>query len=134
MPDTWEILYGLNPNDSSDAALDKDGDGRSNLQEYISGTNPTNKNSVLKFTNWMAQILVTNAGLGWETNTYVTLRFPAASNLTYTVEHSKTLAGGGSWATVSNVAAASVERSIVIYDKNDPHKTTNNFYRVITPQ
>ena len=133
MPDAWETTYGLNPNNPSDAALDKDGDGRSNLQEYLSGTNPTNKLSVLKITNWVVQVLVTNTGLAWETNTYVTLRFPAASNLTYTVEHTKDLRGGGSWSTVSNVASASVERSIVIYDKNDPHKTTNNFYRVITP-
>jgi hypothetical protein len=33
MPDTWEIFHGLNPN-FNDAALDKDHDGWSNLQEY----------------------------------------------------------------------------------------------------
>src|SRR5581483_11331142 len=40
MPDTWETRFGLNPNDPSDAALDSDGDGVSNLQEYLNGTNP----------------------------------------------------------------------------------------------
>jgi hypothetical protein len=35
MPDYWEIQNGLNPNDPSDASLDPDGDGVSNLQEYI---------------------------------------------------------------------------------------------------
>jgi pectate lyase len=40
MPDEWEIRYGLNPNDPSDAAKDKDGDGYTNLEEYINGTNP----------------------------------------------------------------------------------------------
>ena len=39
MPDWWENLYGLNP-DVSDAHLDSDGDGRTNLQEYNAGTNP----------------------------------------------------------------------------------------------
>lgn len=33
MPDTWELLYGLNPINVHDAASDKDGDGASNLAE-----------------------------------------------------------------------------------------------------
>ena len=41
MPDTWEISYGLNPLSAADAALDPDGDNRTNLQEYQNGTNPT---------------------------------------------------------------------------------------------
>ncbi len=40
MPDAWEVEYALNPNDSSDAALDADGDGFSNLREYQRGSNP----------------------------------------------------------------------------------------------
>lgn len=39
MPDWFEKLYGLNPN-LNDAALDPDGDGRTNLEEYNAGTNP----------------------------------------------------------------------------------------------
>ena len=34
MPDQWEIQYGLDPNDPSDAALDTDKDGLTNLEEY----------------------------------------------------------------------------------------------------
>ena len=40
MPDGWEARYDLNPLNSSDATLDYDGDGLSNLQEYNYGTNP----------------------------------------------------------------------------------------------
>ena len=40
MPDDWEILYGFNPNDPTDAVLDPDGDGLSNLEEFQLGTNP----------------------------------------------------------------------------------------------
>jgi len=42
MPDTWEIQYGLDPLDDSDASGDLDGDGVSNLDEYNAGTDPTN--------------------------------------------------------------------------------------------
>jgi pectate lyase len=41
MPDWWEKKYGLNPNDPSDAAQDRDGDGYTNLEEYLNGTDPT---------------------------------------------------------------------------------------------
>ncbi|MFW9787551.1 MAG: PKD domain-containing protein [Candidatus Thorarchaeota archaeon] len=41
MPDSWEMLYGLDMNDPNDAQLDKDGDGLTNLEEYQYGTNPT---------------------------------------------------------------------------------------------
>jgi hypothetical protein len=34
IPDGWEVLYGLNPRGSGDAASDADGDGISNLAEY----------------------------------------------------------------------------------------------------
>jgi len=40
MPDDWEILHGLNPLDPSDASLDFDGDGLSNLTEYQIGSDP----------------------------------------------------------------------------------------------
>lgn len=36
----WELANFLDPNDSSDANLDKDGDGLSNLREYQLGTTP----------------------------------------------------------------------------------------------
>jgi len=42
MPDTWEIKYGLDPKDPLDAHEDLDGDGLSNLEEYLYCTDPTN--------------------------------------------------------------------------------------------
>ena len=41
MPDWWETLYGLDPADPADAALDADGDGITNLAEFLAGTDPT---------------------------------------------------------------------------------------------
>ena len=40
LPDAWELAYGLNPQDPADARLDADGDGFTNLQEYLNGTDP----------------------------------------------------------------------------------------------
>ena len=40
MPDDWEIRYGLNPSDPSDAGKDLDRDGLTNLREYNLGSNP----------------------------------------------------------------------------------------------
>ena len=38
MPDAWEVRYGLDPNDPSDASSDEDNDGVSAYDEFIAGT------------------------------------------------------------------------------------------------
>ena len=40
MPDAWETLYGLDPNDPSDASSDQDNDGVSAYDEFLAGTIP----------------------------------------------------------------------------------------------
>ncbi len=40
MPDAWETLHSFNPNLHADAQLDADGDGLTNLREFLAGTNP----------------------------------------------------------------------------------------------
>jgi hypothetical protein len=50
MPDWWEDKFGLNKNSAADAALDSDGDGASNLNEYLAGTRPNDPNSVFRIT------------------------------------------------------------------------------------
>ncbi len=40
MPDAFETRYGLNPNNAADAAADYNGDGYSNLEEFLSGRSP----------------------------------------------------------------------------------------------
>jgi hypothetical protein len=43
IPDWWELKYGLDPNDPSDAAKDCNGDGYTNIEKYINGLDPTKK-------------------------------------------------------------------------------------------
>jgi hypothetical protein len=35
MPDDWENRAGLNPKEATDGNADRDGDGYSNLEEYL---------------------------------------------------------------------------------------------------
>jgi hypothetical protein len=69
MPDAWERLY-FGGSTTPPAAGDFDGDGVSNLNEYLEGTNPADPNS-------LRPRLVVNA-----TNGVVNVN-PAASNYTY---------------------------------------------------
>lgn len=45
MPNDWEKKFALNPNDPGDAAKDSDGDGFTNLEEFMAKTDPTDKKS-----------------------------------------------------------------------------------------
>jgi regulation of enolase protein 1 (concanavalin A-like superfamily) len=45
LPDSWEQLHNLNDTDASDAAVDSDQDGLTNLQEFQAGTNPRNRDT-----------------------------------------------------------------------------------------
>ncbi len=45
MDDIWEDKHGLDPRDPRDAGLDPDGDGKTNLEEYIAHTDPNEKKS-----------------------------------------------------------------------------------------
>jgi hypothetical protein len=48
IPHAWEEFNGMSDTDPADALLDRDGDGFTNRQEYLAGTNPRDANSVLK--------------------------------------------------------------------------------------
>ena len=60
MPDSWEQQYTLDPL-VDDSAQDPDGDGHSNLQEYLGGSNPRDRNDPdhqgLKAVPWLLLLL-----------------------------------------------------------------------------
>jgi hypothetical protein len=43
MPDTWEQEHDLDATSASDCSLDTDGDGYTNIEEYLNGTDPQKK-------------------------------------------------------------------------------------------
>jgi hypothetical protein len=129
IPDTWEIQYGLNPNNSADAALDPDNDTTSNLAEFVAGTNPTNALSVLR-------ILGVTPSPDNEEPAYV--HFFAYSNATYTVEYRKNF--DSNWKKVGDVPALPFNRLVNVPDQgatNSPSSLTNlvsdRYYRVVAP-
>lgn len=50
IPDYWEMTYGLNPTNASDATGNADGDFFNNLQEWTADTDPGNSNDYFQIT------------------------------------------------------------------------------------
>lgn len=116
IPDNWENAHGLSPANSGDAGADADGDGSSNYQEYIAGTNPTNALSRLA-----VGIMVADG--------QAAVSFPAVSNRTYSIQFQEAL--NGEWLGLSEIIAQPGNRMEVFKDQTG---VSNRFYRVVTPR
>jgi len=81
IPNAWEILHNLDPEDESDATLDRDGDNNTALQEYIADTDPNAAGSFLR----IASIRVSSVGfeISWSaqpSRVYRIQRVPVLDN------------------------------------------------------
>ncbi len=92
MPDEWEALHGLDQNSAADSALDLDGDGQSNLDEYLANTNPAN--SASSFQVVRIEEIVGSPGM-------VQLSWSSVPGMTYQVEASDSMQPG-SWSDVTS--------------------------------
>lgn len=113
LPDWWEEQYFEGPT-AANAALDSDGDGMTNGQEFIAGTHPLDGASVLSVTSVAAE----PAGFK--------LRFPTVAGVMYRVLRSEDLS---SWAAVGADIAGTGETVEVV----DPEMagTGARYYRVL---
>ena len=119
LPDAWESANGLNPNDNTDAGKDADGDGATNLDEYVAGTNPQSRTSVLQ----AEPAMLGNGG--------VRLSIAVVAGKSYRVEVS-TLLNGGSWSTLATLPAQPASGTVTVDDSN-VIGAQRKFYRVVTP-
>jgi hypothetical protein len=118
IPDNWESDFGFNPGSAADRDLDSDNDGATNWEEYLAGTNPTNQFSSLR---------LTPPALGPNSST---IQFGATSNRTYSILFNDAL-GSDSWLRLADIISRTNARTETVVD---PNRTTNRFYRVVTPR
>jgi sugar lactone lactonase YvrE len=115
IPDWWRLLYfGTVSNLLSAANLDPDGDGASNWQEYVAGTNPMDPASVLQLTP-----------LAPAPN--FTVQWPSVVGKTYMVQSSSSLISTNWSITASNLPGTGL--MMQLSDTNLPAPPAR-FYRV----
>lgn len=112
LPDDWQARYwGNDPAKWPAASEDSDGDGVSNLMEFLAGTDPTNARSVLR-------TRVADSGQGWR------VHWDAQPGLVYLVQSSPDLAN---WTNVGVARfAAGTNDSLLINPA-----AGRSFYRIV---
>lgn len=115
MDDSWEILYGLIVG-IDDSGLDSDGDGFTNLEEFLAKTRPNDPRSNLNLS-----IDHTATGL-------LCLRLTVAPNVAYMIQYSDSLASPISWTDMQEISAESEEGELQFeFQATEPRR----FFRVI---
>ena len=122
---TWRTRTLTNwPANGADAALDADGDGVSNVEEYRAGTDPLDKETQLRAALLTAQ--------GSPLVALVT--FVAVAGKTYSLLRRDSF-GSGPWLPVTDVPAASSNRVAQVRDPTPLQPgELQRFYRLITPR
>jgi DMSO/TMAO reductase YedYZ molybdopterin-dependent catalytic subunit len=116
LPDLWETNYFGNLR--ADRLSDQDGDGQSDWQEFMAGTDPTDAASQLRLeppASSTAPVLV----------------FTAVSNHTYSLQYSDS-SGSAPWQNLVDLPAQKSNGPVTVRDLQ-PNSATR-LYRLITPK
>jgi hypothetical protein len=119
LPGEWEDAHGLNdnsPTGDNGADGDPDGDGLTNMEEYLTGTHPNDGDSALKFSTV-------------EKSADTTLTMSAAEGRSYSVLYQTNL-GAGSWTKLADVPEGAA-RTVTITDPAPAEG--GRFYRLVSP-
>jgi hypothetical protein len=116
--DIWEAANGMATNNAADALLDTDGDGLTNFQEFLAGTNPTDKNDLFRI-----EFINSDAAAAQ-------LQFLARSNRTYSVQFKESL-NAPAWLNLTNIAFRATNRIETILDLSP--RIHGRFYRLVAP-
>jgi hypothetical protein len=95
MDDQWENANNLSPTNKTDAAIDTDGDGMSNYEEFRAGTEPTNANSRLWIYFRSYNETTSSNKTMLDTGEKAQVIWPSITNRTYSLWRASEL--GASW-------------------------------------
>ncbi len=118
LPDDFETAFNLDPHNANDAALDPDGDGLTNYQEFLAGTDPLDPRSVLR-------ILASADAQGGPG-----VQFASVLNRAYTIEENSAFPGSG-WLPVA-AGKTGTGTTLVQTDGSSAANDSNRIYRVTT--
>jgi hypothetical protein len=124
--DVWKGRYFTpaelaDPLESGDAA-DPDGDGQTNFQEYLAGTDPRDAQSCLT---------IDSATASSGTPQTIGLRFNGVADRTYTMQYQNS-PGVGSWLKLTNIPPPLVSGMMDVPVARATNSATR-YYRVVTP-
>ena len=117
MPNTYENAHGLDPNNAADASQDADGDGLTNFQEYLAGTNPQDAKSNLRITAF------SRSGASALVNFFV------VTGKTYQLEYKNSLSDP-SWTSIGTPFTALASGQVQFPDPNASAQT-QRFYHIL---
>lgn len=124
LPNLWEIGHNMDPNDDggiepdNGATGDPDGDGADNVNEYVAGTDPTNRSDYFRFT------YAANVTGG------IVISWPSVTGKIYRVVTTSDLTDSGSWSNVLDAEYTNKSGDGLIIDYTNTQYDLRRFYRI----